>query len=375
MNKRISRLPHVLAVCGLLWALLFPAAGLADFFAFPAGGPRLITEYNPEQPYFPGKYWLKADSPELMGWSAEKLGEARAYSASLNTSAVVVVENGVIVDEWGEPQKRIKLHSVRKSLMNALYGVQVDAGTIRLSDTLEILGVDDKAPQLSNEEKQATISELLQARSGVYHEAAYETAGMRTRRPVRGSHPHGTHWFYNNWDFNALVTIYEQKTGMPMGKAFYEQIANPLNMEQFRISDAHYLVEPEKSRHPALLFAMSARDLARFGLLYLHKGKWGGRRILSESWVEESTMAHTHFPSRNGLQGYGYLWWVSNNGFVAVGAGGQTLLVIPELRLVIVHLAERPASRDELAHAKVAKLMRMIVSAHPSRNSDRGSRS
>jgi CubicO group peptidase (beta-lactamase class C family) len=252
--------------------------------------------------------------------------------------------------------------------MNALYGIQVDAGKLHLSDTLEILGIDDWAPPLSADEKQATIADLLQARSGVYHPAAYETYNMRVKRPPRGSHPHGTHWFYNNWDFNSLVTIYEQQTGIRMGEAFYAQIALPLKMEQFRLSDTLYFYELEKSRHPALLFVMSARDLARFGLLYLRNGKWNEQQILSENWIQESMTPYTHLRSKNYLEGYGYLWWVSDMGFAAVGSGGQTLIVIPELRLVVVHLAEKIVGNRMQAHSKVAKLVKIIISAHPSAN-------
>jgi len=54
---------------------------------------------------------------------------------------------------------------------------------------------------------------LLEARSGVYHAALYETPAMAKQRPARGSHEPGTFWYYNNWDFNALGTIYEHATG------------------------------------------------------------------------------------------------------------------------------------------------------------------
>jgi len=372
MNKHIVKMNSVLVFLALLWAFFFPLGSFVDSIGFSAGTPQLLTEYNPKHVYFPNKLWLKASSPELMGWSSEKLKDAREYTLSHNTSAVVIVDNGVIVDEWGKPQKRYTLHSVRKSLMNALYGIQVDAGKIDLSDTLETLGIDDWEP-LSKDEKQATIAELLQARSGVYHPAAYETYSMRTRRPARGSHPHGSIWFYNNWDFNSLITIYEQQTGTKMGKAFYTQIAQPLKMEQFRISDTRHLFKLEKSRHPAFLVLMSARDLARFGLLYLHNGNWNNRQILSEKWIQESMIPYSQTRLKNHLAGYGYLWWISEKGFAAVGSGGQTLIVIPELRLIVVHLAEKIGGNDMLAHSRVAKLLEIIISAGPSANNNQGS--
>src|SRR5262249_5297964 len=72
--------------------------------------------------------------------------------------------------------------------------------------------IDDKPPALTDGEKQATVRDLLMARSGVYHEAAAENDHMKQVRPERGSHRHGTFWYYNNWDFNVLGTIYRQRT-------------------------------------------------------------------------------------------------------------------------------------------------------------------
>ena len=77
-----------------------------------------------------------------------------------------------------------------------------------MSSTLAELGIDDNEPSLTDVEKRATVRDLLTARSGVYHPALYETPGMAAMRPLRGSHLPGTHWYYNNWDFNALGTIY-----------------------------------------------------------------------------------------------------------------------------------------------------------------------
>ena len=62
-------------------------------------------------------------------------------------------------------------------------------------------------PKLTLEEKEATVRDLLVARSGVYHIAQEEAPAMAAARPKRNSHPHGTFWYYNNWDFNALGTI------------------------------------------------------------------------------------------------------------------------------------------------------------------------
>jgi CubicO group peptidase (beta-lactamase class C family) len=86
---------------------------------------------------------------------------------------------------------------VRKSLLNALVGIAVDRRQIDHDATLGALGIDDNAPSLSAMEKTATVRDLLEARSGVYHPALYEKRRMAELRPPRFSHPPGTFWYYN----------------------------------------------------------------------------------------------------------------------------------------------------------------------------------
>ena len=114
---------------------------------------------------YPGAAWDKADAVGMVG---EKLAEARRYFDSLAAGSAVVVERGRVVVEWGDPAKRVKLSSVRKSFLSALYGIHVRAGRLDLSKTLAQLGIDDQPP-LTTVEKTATLRMVLQARSGVYH--------------------------------------------------------------------------------------------------------------------------------------------------------------------------------------------------------------
>jgi CubicO group peptidase (beta-lactamase class C family) len=175
-----------------------------------------------------------------------------------------------------------------------------------LDASLARLGIDDVPPALTEVEKQATVRQLLEARSGVYHPALYETEGMARRRPVRGSHAPGTFWYYNNWDFNTLGTIYERAVGKSIFAAFADEIAAKLEMQDYRLQDGRYVRGDDVSLYPAYPFHMSARDLARFGLLYARGGMWQGQQIVPAAWVRESTTAHsqTYIGS-----GYGYLWW------------------------------------------------------------------
>ena len=321
--------------------------------------------------HYPGNSWQRANTVEKGRWSNEKLSAARDYAKSIQSSAFMVIAGGQVIDELGDISSRFKVHSVRKSFLSSLYGIAVHEGRINLSSTLQELGIDDNEPPLTPIEKTATVSDLLKARSGVYHAAHSETAQMRARRPARGSHLPGTQWYYNNWDFNAAGTIFEQTVQASIFAEFKKRIAEPLGMEDFRVSDGSY-VSGKISTHRAYHFWMTARDMARFGLLYLRQGTWNGRQVIPRDWVKVST---TPYSDVGGRGGYGYMWWVAANGkhfpsvklpdgsFSARGNGGQYILVIPQFDMVIVHQRNTAVRHESIGGREFGQLVRRILNA------------
>ncbi len=322
---------------------------------------------------YPAADWTAWSSPQEAGWSVEKLNRAKEYAESIGSAAGMIVLDGRVLFEWGETGRKFNVHSIRKSLLGSLYGVSVDKGEINLSDTLEKLGIDDNPPSLSKSEKEATVRDLLEAKSGVFHPALYETADMIASKPKRNSHPHGTFWLYSNWDFNALGTIYERATYSTIFKEFKHRIATPLQMQDYETTDGEY-VDGDASVHPAYPFRMTARDMARFGLLYQRGGKWCGWQILSEKWIKESTTTHNITKYKDGV-GYGYLWWVGANGkifantkikeqaYYAWGTGGHYIFVIPELKLVIVNRVNTDAQGKRINDEQFGQLVQQILEA------------
>jgi CubicO group peptidase (beta-lactamase class C family) len=322
---------------------------------------------------FPGAEWHHMPAQEA-GWSPAALAVAHERANALHSTALMVIAHGVVVVDWGDTVKRTELASVRKSLLSALIGIAVANKKIDLNSTLARLGIDDNPPSLTDIEKQATVRMLLQARSGIYHSALYETKEMAAARPQRGSHAPGTFWYYNNWDFNALGTIYEHATGLGIYDALEQQIARPIGMQDYRPEDGQYFTGPD-SIHRAYPIRMSARDLARFALLYLRGGIWAGRQVVPADWVRESTRPYSN--ARYG-RGYGYLWWTadpadaSGSGeglglpagtFFALGAGGQTAFVIPKADLVVVNRVDRDLHLPEPTVKESAEVVRLILHA------------
>ena len=91
----------------------------------------------------PGESWEVAATPEGIGYSAEALAAAQAYTETINTAAVMIVADGIVVDQWGETERKFNIHSIRKSFLAAMYGIHVAAGEIDLDATMESLGIDD----------------------------------------------------------------------------------------------------------------------------------------------------------------------------------------------------------------------------------------
>jgi CubicO group peptidase (beta-lactamase class C family) len=334
-----------------------------------------ISGCSYQQNYFPGENWENVENPTEFGYSLSKLEEAKKYSTSINTAAVVIVVDGKVLYEWGEVSKKYKTHSLRKSVLSAMYGNYVEKGIIDLDVTMADLGINDEPP-LSEEELKATIRDCIKARSGNYHPALYESAGMKARKPERYSEKAGAHWYYNNWDFNVAGTIFMQATDKDIFEAIEDEIARPIQMESYTAKDGEY-VTGEESIHPAYPFRITAHDLARFGLLMLNNGNWNGKQVVPAAWVEESTSYHSD-ATLYSADGYGYMWWVSRDynkfshlpnvtlpegTYSARGAGGHYLLIIPEYNMVIVHRVDTDIRDNRVSSGEFGELVSMILEA------------
>jgi CubicO group peptidase (beta-lactamase class C family) len=354
-------------VCGvLLFFILGVFLGLLPNMAECFKGISQNPQNGHSNPYrYPGSTWLRYSTPEEAGWSSSLLEVAKDYYDMLDSAAVMVIYNGAVLVNWGDIQQKFMCHSVRKSFLSALYGIHVHAGNIDLDKTMAEQGIDDEPP-LTDEEKQAKVIHLLKARSGVYHEAAYESPGMKASRPPRGSHPPDTFFYYNNWDFNTLGTIFNQETVGDVFEEFRDRIAVPIEMQDFVMeTDTYYHYELQYSIHPAYPFQMSARDMARFGYLFLRNGRWNKQQIIPEEWVAESTYP---FSIVNNTFGYGYMWWIIVHDYfryldiyAASGYKGHMIIVVPGADLVFVHRVDTFNEFNEVSSIQILIMLDLIL--------------
>lgn len=295
--------------------------------------------------------------PEEAGYDPARLEQLRTLLAQRGSESMLLLKDGKVFFEYGDIETKRLVHSMRKPLLGALIGTELGRGCLSLDKTLADYGIDERSPGLTDAEKSATLRQVLQSRSGVYHPATAETEGMAAARPARGSHAPGTHYYYNNWDFNVAGAIFEKCAGQGVHEAFAERIAAPLGMRDFtgRIvslpdvdalpawADGFRQLQPELSRYRAYHFRLSARDLALFGQLYLQRGQWQGRQLVPAQWVDESTAPVSVTNAEYGLA-YGMLWSSLVPGpdqerpsFYHAGVGVHMLGVYPDLGLVMVH--------------------------------------
>jgi CubicO group peptidase (beta-lactamase class C family) len=303
-----------------------------------------------QQLVFPDTAWARIDNPQSVGWSAAGLAVVREHLSSLPTTGFVAIVGGRVLMDYGDVARVTYLASVRKSVLSMLYGIYHERGRIDLKRTLAQIGIDDIGG-LTSVEKQATVLDLLTARSGIYH-AASNAGDDLANAPPRGSQKPGTYYLYSNWDFNTLGTIFRKETGVEIYDALEQELARPLRFQDFNRASHRLSGDTTLSIHRAYHMNFSTRDMARIGYLMLREGNWAGKQIVPRDWVRESTRAFTPRSEmnpadrRSGLFGYGYLWWVFDDAalppaykgaYAGLGAYGQHILVMPALDLVVAH--------------------------------------
>jgi CubicO group peptidase (beta-lactamase class C family) len=324
---------------------------------------------------YPDSEWTRIDRPEDVGWTAADLDSVRARLAALSTTGFMAVVGGRVLMEYGDVTAVSYLASVRKSILAMLYGNYVASGKVRLDKTLTEMGIDEIGG-LTAEEKQATILDLLTARSGIYHPASNAGDDLASA-PPHGSQKPGTYMLYSNWDFNAAGTAFELETGRGIYDALESDLAKPLGMRDFNRAAHRRSGDSTRSRHLAYHINLSTRDMARIGYLMLREGHWAGRQLVPRDWVRRITTAYTSVSEMNpprrreGPFGYGYLWWVWDGphatgayrgAYTGLGAVGQHITILPALDLVVVHKT-RPGQGRSVTHPQYLDVLDVLVRA------------
>jgi CubicO group peptidase (beta-lactamase class C family) len=369
--RALSR--RVFIPAALLFIALFSATA-APFASAQAVAVQSTAQQT--QHVFPGERWERVESPEAAGYSTEKLAEARAHLESIGTTGAMVVVGGRALFEHGNIEELSYIASVRKSVLAMLFGNYVASGKIDMTKTLAELNITDIGG-LSDREREATIADLISARSGVYHPASNSGDNL-AQAPPRGSVGRGEYFLYSNWDFNTLGTIFEQESGVNIYDALEADLAKPIGMQDFDRARHRKSGNLRVSMHPAYHMHFSTRDMARLGYLMLRGGKWGDKQIVPADWAKKISSVVTPLEemnpagNRRGQLGYGYLWWIFDGprvperlegAYTGIGAGGQYITVIPKLDMVVAHKTNRDRGGPAVARGRYIEFLDKIAAA------------
>lgn len=333
----------------------------------------LIALTSQAQTIYPTAEGWETAKPAEMGYSQEKLNAVKKHivSKTHGTGACIIV-GGKMIFKYGYLDRLSYIASCRKSILSMMYGKYVENGTVDLNKTVGELGLDD-IQGLTDAEKEATVNDLITARSGVYHPAS--NGGDSKDKPERGTYRRGEHYLYNNWDFNAAGEAFEIMTGKNIYDAFGEDIAGPIGMEDWNREAQKKTGDLTVSRFPAYHFHFSTRDMARIGYLMLNKGKWEDKQVISEEWVKKTTSVVSTYEEVKSRErfSYGYMWWLFDESapkfreeyrgaYLAWGAMGQYIAVIPALDMVVAFKTDRLYGR-KTKPAAFFELLDMIVTS------------
>jgi CubicO group peptidase (beta-lactamase class C family) len=278
----------------------------------------------------------------------------------VNVLSMAVVRNGKLVHEAYSPYcQRNTLHvlaSITKSVSSTLIGIAIDKGFIESVDAKVIDLLPEYADAVTDPRfEQITVEHLMTMTSGLewfeqgssYNDPRNSEYRMVESedwvrfvlsRPVRD--PPGETFLYNTGGIHLLSAIIKSTTGQYANEFAEEHLFHPMGIRAYQWNR-------DPRGHPCTGgtdggVGLRARDLAKFGWLFLHDGTWKGKQIVSPQWIETATRKHQQFPG--GRSSYGYNWFPGSKvvdgksyDYVAsFGYGGQNLFLVPELDLIVV---------------------------------------
>lgn len=284
----------------------------------------------------------------------------------INTRAVVVLYDGQLVAEQYAPGFTASTPqmgwSMTKSITNAMVGILVKQGLLKVEDIAPIPDWKD------DDREKITLNDLLHASSGLKWSEAYsrpsdatemlfrsKDAGLFALSKKAGKEPN-ERFVYSSGTTNIIQWIMRQK----IGDAEYHQLPYKKLFNKIGMTSAIIEPDPSGTFVGSSFGYATARDWARFGLLYLNDGVWDGERILPEGWVKYTTT-----PAPAAPQGqYGAQWWLNagakdnpsnraypslpTDTFLADGFEGQSVFVIPSKKLVVVRLGLSQTGQPDL---------------------------
>ena len=384
MRPLIAAIASALAILAAPVLAQTPPQDAAGYF--PAAGPSKRWERRkPEQVGIDASKLnaaVKLARKNEMPWRRE-LGEQLFHDSVLEPAAAaplgptidrsgpsgVILRRGYVVAEWGDTDRVEMAFSLTKSYLSTVAGLALEAGQIiNLRDRVATYVRDNFD---SRRNSRVTWQQLLQQTSEWQGEmwSKPDAADRRAGRDRVLQEP-GTFWEYNDVRVNALAFALTSVWKKPLPEVLKEFVMDPIGASDswqwhgYRNSyvavEGRTILSVSGGGHWGGGLWASAWDHARYGYLFLRRGQWAGRRVISEQWIRQALTPSTLMPT------YGYLWWLntdrqlypgaSQSSFFAQGSGGNLIWIDPEHDLVAVARWLRPDRFDEFFAAVTAAL-------------------
>jgi CubicO group peptidase (beta-lactamase class C family) len=314
-------------------------------------GMGLLPSLGPVNNLFDNSYAasLPRSSPEAQGISSEGI---RKFIAAANASApawhsFMLLRHGHVVAEgwWKpfEPSFTHTLYSLSKSFTSTAVGLLVKDGKLDIETAVGSFFPDEVPATPEAYFSHMKVKHLLTMNTGHAEDTmpklrASNDAWTKTFLAQPVSFEPGTHFLYNTGASYMLGAIVHKITGQTLAAFLGPRLFQPLD-----IKDYDWETSPQGLNTAGYGLRVKTEDIAKFGQLYLQKGKWNGKEILSESWVKDATSYQTKSQEGNGdwAQGYGYQFWRCKPGFYrGDGAYGQFCIVMPEQDTVMAVTSE-----------------------------------
>ncbi len=331
--------------------------------------------------YYPTQSWQMC-SPENVGMDSEKLEDVFNYvsNKNINTYGILIIKKGYIVLEayfrGFTDASRHESYSVAKSFTSSIIGIAKDNGYIEdLEEKILKYFPELNYPGVDQRKQRLTIKNLLSMMSGIdwkeegeySHEdddafimMNYDDFPSYVLNKAISNEP-GTVWNYSSGDTVLLSGIIEKATGISLFEFAKRNLFNRIGLDDIEW-------DSDNAGHTIGAWGIHAtlREYAKFGYLYLQKGKWEGVQIVPEKWINESLKPV--FPPK--IDFYGYQWWLGRSFenftsydlpddiYLAWGLYTQQIFIIPSHQMVVVRFGRDPySSYDQWDEAEFISLV------------------
>ena len=292
--------------------------------------------------------------------------------------ALVVARGACIVFEYYRSGvtagTRSPVHSVTKSVLSTLVGIAIDKGYLRLDEKLSELLPEASDAKVDPLVREISVRDLLTMTAGFAPnadndaDAKTDDATARTwrrllDRPMRN--PPGSRFAYDTSGQNLLSIVLTRAIKQDAKRFAQRNLFGPLHIVNF-----DWITDADGHLIGATSLFLTARDMAKIGVLYLRQGRWGGQQIVSSAFVRASTTKHSEGGPPSDAA-YGYLWWIGktrtgDDAFFAAGQNGQLVYVVPNRDLVVALAAESiPGGSVSLANDLVLPAVANLPKSAP----------